>query len=106
MVALRDDREPTVGKPMLAHAMSWADSTERREIHIAIGDDGSGFDESRTRIFVGGVKQLFRWDFVGKKLVVPLHDASIIGKQSVRVIAFDRGGNRATRTATINTGEP
>ncbi|HEX6791211.1 MAG TPA: M23 family metallopeptidase [Candidatus Krumholzibacteria bacterium] len=102
----RDDHEPRVGKPVLARTLSWADSTGRREIHVAVTDDGSGFDESRTRIFVGGVKQLFRWDFVGKKLVVPLHDASIIGRQSVRVIAYDRSGNRSTRDATINTGEP
>ena len=33
-------------------------------------------------------------DFVGKKLVVPLNDTSIIGKQSVSVVAFDRSGNR------------
>jgi len=55
---------------------------------------------------VGGVRALVRWDFVRKKLIVPLSDASIIGKQSVSVVAFDRSGNRSSRTATVDTGTP
>jgi hypothetical protein len=102
----RDDSAPKLGKPAIARPLAWSDGREMREIHIPITDDGSGFDEPRSQVRIGGVKQIYRWDFVGKKLVVPLHDDSIIGKQSVRVIAFDRNGNRSTRSATVNTGKP
>jgi hypothetical protein len=102
----RDDSPPKVGRPALVRERSWAAGKPAREIRIPIADAGSGFDESRTRIFVGGARCMFRWDFVRKKLVVPLHGASIIGRQSVRVVAFDRSGNRSTRHATVNTGTP
>jgi hypothetical protein len=102
----RDDSAPELGKPALAHELSWATGRARREIHVPVSDTGSGFDESRTRVYVAGVRRMFRWDFVGKKLVVPLHDSSIIGGQSVDVIAYDRNSNRSTRHATVNTGAP
>jgi hypothetical protein len=83
---------------------SWATGATRRELRIPIGDEGSGFDEPRCVVRVGGRRSIFRWDFVGKKLIVPLNDTSIIGKQSVSVVAFDRSGNRSSRSATIDTG--
>jgi hypothetical protein len=102
----RDDEAPKLGKPSLSRSRSWATGKQTREIRVSMTDAGSGFDEARTRIFVGGRRCMFRWDFVRKKLVVPLHDASILGKQSMRVVAFDRSGNRSTRETTINTGTP
>lgn len=102
----RDASAPKLGKPILATARSWATGRSEREIRIPVSDDGSGFDESRAVIRLGGVRQIFHWDFVAKKLVVPLHDDSIIGKQSLRVVAFDRGGNRSTRSATVDTRTP
>jgi hypothetical protein len=102
----RDTAAPKIGNPYATRARSWATGAWRRELHIPIDDDGSGFDEPRCVVRVGGVRQIFRWDFVEKKLIVPLHDASIIGKQSVSVVAFDRSGNRSSRSATVNTGAP
>jgi hypothetical protein len=55
---------------------------------------------------VGRARHIYRWDFAGKKLVVPLHDDSILGEQSVRVVAFDRGGNHSSRSATVDTRIP
>ncbi|HET6347946.1 MAG TPA: hypothetical protein VFH88_02585, partial [Candidatus Krumholzibacteria bacterium] len=100
----RDTAAPRLGRPSLAHVRSWATGAVWREIHIPIDDAGSGFDEARTRVRVGGARHIFRWDFVGKKLIVPLRDDSIIGQQSVRVVAFDRSGNRSTRDAVVDTG--
>jgi hypothetical protein len=102
----RDTAAPKIGEPSATRVRSWATGAWRRELHIPIDDDGSGFDEPRCVVRVGGVRQIFRWDFVEKKLIVPLHDASIIGKQSVSVVAFDRSGNRSSRSATVNTGAP
>lgn len=102
----RDVAAPGIGKPSAGRVRSWATGASRREIRIPIGDEGSGFDEPRCVVRVGSVRQIFRWDFVGKKLIVPLHDASIIGKQSVSVVAFDRSGNRSSRSATVDTGRP
>jgi hypothetical protein len=102
----RDITEPKIGKPSFARVRSWATGAPRRELHIPIGDEGSGFDEPRCVVRVGGRRAIFRWDFVGKKLIVPLHDASIIGKQSVSVVAFDRSGNRSSRSASVDTGAP
>ncbi|HKW15857.1 MAG TPA: M23 family metallopeptidase [Candidatus Krumholzibacteria bacterium] len=102
----RDVAEPDIGKPSLARTRSWATGAPRRELRIPIGDAGSGFDEPRCVVRVGGRRMIFRWDFVGKKLIVPLHDASILGKQSVSVVAFDRSGNRSSRSATVDTGAP
>jgi hypothetical protein len=103
---LRDVSEPKIGKPSLARVRSWATGAPHRQLYIPVGDEGSGFDEPRCVVRVGGKRAIFRWDFVGKKLIVPLHDDSIIGKQSVSVVAFDRSGNRSSRSATVDTGTP
>ena len=102
----RDGAAPKIGKPSMDRVRSWATGARHRELRIPIDDDGSGFDEPRCVVRVGGVRALVRWDFVRKKLIVPLSDASIIGKQSVSVVAFDRSGNRSSRTATVDTGTP
>jgi hypothetical protein len=102
----KDRVAPKIGEPSLSRVRSWATGFSHRELRIPIDDDGSGFDEPRCVVRVGGVRQLFRWDFVGKKLIVPLHDASIIGKEPVSVVAFDRSGNRSSRSASVNTGAP
>lgn len=102
----RDVAAPEIGKPSAARVHSWASGALRREIHIPISDEGSGLDEARCVVRVGGVRSVFRWDFVRKKLIVPLHDDSIIGRQSVSVTAFDRSDNRSARSATIDTGKP
>jgi hypothetical protein len=102
----RDDDKPRIGRPSLSRVRSRATDRIRREIRFSVGDAGSGFDEARTQVRVGGVRHMYHWDFTARKLVVPLHDASIIGKQSFHVVAFDRSGNRSTLSATVNTGEP
>ena len=101
-----DTEAPRLGKPSLSRVRSWARGQRSRELHVPIGDAGSGLDESRTVVRVGSVRHLFRWDFVGKKLIVPLHDDSIINEQSVSVITFDRSGNRSSRVDTVDAGEP
>lgn len=102
----RDDEAPRLGKPSLVRVDSWATGRARREIHVPVRDEGSGLDEAQSGVRINGLRRVFRWDFVTKKLVVPLHDDSIIGSQSVRVVAFDRAGNRSTRSATVDTGVP
>ena len=97
----RDDAAPWLGKPEAVKSVSYATGAERSEIHIPVDDEGAGFDESRTQVFVGGTEQIWRWDFVAKKIVVALRDASIIGPQPVRVVAFDRIGNSSSVDATV-----
>ncbi len=99
---LRDDAAPWLGKPEAVQTVSYATGSEYSEIRIPVDDEGSGFDEARTQVFVGGKQQIWRWDFVAKKIVVALRDASIIGAQPVRVVAFDRIGNSSSVDATVS----
>jgi hypothetical protein len=55
---------------------------------------------------VGGVRRIFRWDFVNKKIIVPLRDEPIIGSQSVRVVVYDRIGNRSAVDASVVIDAP
>ena len=100
----RDDLPPRLGTPVVAWSRSWATGAETREIHLPVDDAGSGFDEPRTEVRVGGVRRIFRWDFTAKKIIVPLGDEPIIGTQSVRIIAFDRIGNRSVSDVAVDTG--
>ena len=102
----KDTEDPRIGKPSLSRVRSRATDRVRREIRFSVGDAGSGFDEARTQIRVGGIRHMFHWDFTARKLVVPLYDASIIGKQSFHVVVFDRSGNQEMFSTTVNTGEP
>lgn len=102
----RDVSAPEIGKAYTARVTSWATGRERREVRIPIDDEGAGFDEPRCVVRVGGIRSIFRWDFVNKKLIVPLHDDSIIGPQAISVVAFDRSGNRSARRTTVDTGTP
>ena len=97
----RDDAAPWLGKPTAGKSTSYATGAGRPEIRIPVDDEGSGFDEARSQVFVGGAEQIWRWDFVSKKIVVALRDASIIGPQPVRVVAFDRIGNSSSVDATV-----
>jgi hypothetical protein len=97
----RDEAAPWLGKPKVVVATSYATGNTTYEVHVPVDDEGSGFDEARTEVTLGGVAQVWRWDFVGKKVIVALHDDSIIGPQPVRVVAFDRLGNSSSVEATV-----
>jgi hypothetical protein len=98
---LRDATAPWIGTARVVVATSYADGASTHEVHIPVDDEGSGFDEGRTEVFVGGVKRIWRWDFVAKKIIVALRDEPIIGPQPVRVVAFDRIGNSSKADATV-----
>lgn len=98
---IRDDSAPWIGNARVVVATSYADGDTTYEVHVPIDDEGSGLDEPRTEVFVGGVKRIWRWDFVAKKIIVALRDESIIGPQPVRVVAFDRIGNSSKADATV-----
>ncbi|HXV14119.1 MAG TPA: hypothetical protein VEC56_07925, partial [Candidatus Krumholzibacteria bacterium] len=97
----RDEAAPWLGAVKVVAAVSYATGSTRYEIHVPVDDEGSGFDDARSEVYVGGIKQIWRWDFVGKKMIVALHDDSIIGPQPVRVVAFDRIGNSSSVDATV-----
>ena len=86
---------------LIVVATSYATGATTHEVQVPVDDEGSGFDETRTEVFVGGAKQIWRWDFMAKKIVVALHDDSIIGPQPVRVVAFDRLGNSSSTETTV-----
>jgi hypothetical protein len=98
----RDDVPPVVGAPVAGFSHSYATADTTVEIHIPVDDTGSGFDEARTVIRVGDVRRVFRWDFVGKKIIVPLRGEPIIGPLSVRAVVFDRIGNRTAVEAPVD----
>ncbi len=98
----RDDAGPWLGKPEAGVRVSYATGIKKPEIRIPVDDEGSGFDEAKTKVTVGGVEQIWRWDFVAKKIIVALRDDSIIGPQPVRVVAFDRIGNTSSVDATVS----
>jgi len=90
---MRDESPPWLGTPAFAPFISYASGATVRQVHVPIDDKGSGLDEARTRVHVDGVRHFFRWDFVGKKMIVPLVSDSIITTHSIRVEARDRAGN-------------
>jgi hypothetical protein len=98
---IRDTAAPWIGDARVVVATSYADGDTTFEVHVPVDDEGSGFDEARTEVFVGGVKRIWRWDFAAKKIIVALRDESIIGPQPVRVVAFDRIGNSSKADATV-----
>lgn len=98
---IRDDAAPWIGNPRVVVATSYADGVGTNEVHIPVDDEGSGLDEGRTEVFVGGAKRIWRWDFAAKKIIVALRDEPIIGPQPVRVVAFDRIGNSSKADATV-----
>jgi hypothetical protein len=98
---IRDATAPWIGNARVVVATSYADGDSTYEVHIPIDDEGAGLDESRTEVFVGGSKRIWRWDFVAKKIIVALRDEPIIGPQSVSVVAFDRSGNTSKADATV-----
>ncbi len=97
----RDETAPWVGTVTVVAAASYATGATTFEIHVPVDDEGAGFDDTRSEVYVGGIKQIWRWDFVAKKMIVALRDDSIIGPQPVRVVAFDRIGNSSSVDATV-----
>jgi len=97
----RDETAPKIGSPRLHAAVSYATGTVVQELDIPVDDAGSGFDEARLRVWVGGRRRVVRWDFLAKKVVVSLDGEPIIGSQPVRVVAFDRTGNSSVLDTTI-----
>jgi len=102
----RDEVPPRLGQPVVSYSHSWATGDTLLEIHIPVDDAGSGFDEAASVVRVGGVRRVFRWDFAGKKIIVPLRGEPIIGPQSIRAVVFDRIGNRSAIDATVYPGAP
>jgi murein DD-endopeptidase MepM/ murein hydrolase activator NlpD len=97
----RDETAPRLGSPRQRAAVSYATGAVVQELDIPVDDAGSGFDESRLRVWVGGRRRVTRWDFLAKKVVVSLDGEPIIGSQPVRVVAFDRIGNSSVLDTTI-----
>ena len=97
----RDETAPKIGSPRLRRSASYATGAVVRELEVPVDDAGSGFDEARLRVWVGGRRRVVRWDFLAKKVVVSLDDEPIIGTQPVRVVAFDRIGNSSVLDANI-----
>jgi len=97
----RDQAGPWLGDAKLVAATSYATGKTGYEIQVPVDDEGAGFDDARTEVFVAGEKQIWRWDFVAKKIIVALRDESIIGPQPVRVVAFDRIGNSSSADFTL-----
>ncbi len=97
----RDETAPKLGSPRPRAVVSYATGAVVQELDIPVDDAGSGFDEARLRVWVGGRRRVVRWDFLGKKVVVSLDGEPIIGSQSVRVVAFDRIGNSSVLDTTI-----
>jgi hypothetical protein len=96
-----DPAAPWLGTVKVVAVASYATGATAYEIHVPVDDEGSGFDEARSEVYVGGIKQIWRWDFMAKKMIVALRDDSIIGPQPVRVVAFDRIGNSSSVDATV-----
>lgn len=99
---LRDDVAPRLGDPRVRRVTSYATGAVVPEVVVPVDDAGSGFDESRLRVWVGGRRRVARWDFLDKKVVVSLTGEPIIGTQPVRVVAFDRIGNSSVLDTTID----
>ncbi len=102
----RDVAAPWIGSPRVVRAKSYATGKLRNEIHVPIDDEGSGFDDARTEVYLGGVRQIWRWNFAAKKIIVAIHDDSILGEQLVRIVAFDRIGNSSSADATVTVEAP
>lgn len=98
---LCDQGAPWIGTARVVLSTSYADGETTYEIHVPVDDEGAGFDDGKTEVFVDGVKQIWRWDFVAKKIIVALRDEPIIGPHAVRVVAFDRIGNSSNADATV-----
>ncbi len=97
-----DDAAPWLGEARVVAATSYATGDTIYEVRVPVDDEGSGFDDARTEVFVGGTKRVWRWDFVGKKIVVALRGETIIGQEPVRVVAFDRTGNSSSADYTVS----
>jgi hypothetical protein len=97
----RDPTAPWIGKARAVLARSYAGARDVPEIHVPVDDEGSGFDETRSEVWVGGQPRIWRWDFAAKKIVVVLRDETIIEPQLVRVVAFDQVGNSSSADATV-----
>ncbi len=99
---LRDVTGPWLGAPRLVHATSYATGERFAELQIPVDDPGAGLDDGRISVSVGDTERIARWDFAKKKIIVDLRGEPIIGRQSVRVSAFDRVGNESVARATID----
>jgi hypothetical protein len=98
---LRDTTPPWLGSPQLTWPQSYATGKPYAEILVPVEDSGSGIDDTRITVTVGGVERYARWDFAKKKIVVALRDEPIIGPQPVHVVVFDKAGNQSVADATV-----
>jgi hypothetical protein len=69
---------------------------------VAIDDSGSGVDYDRCAVFLGGVRQIARWDLSARKFFILLRDENIMGPQALTVVAYDNIGHRTELDATID----
>ncbi len=98
---LRDGTPPWLGAPQLAWPASYATGLPVAEILVPVEDRGSGIDDTRITVTVGGRERYARWDFAKKKIVVTLRGEPIIGPQPVHVVVFDKAGNQSVADATV-----
>jgi hypothetical protein len=98
---VRDTTPPWLGAPALAWPESYATGEPLPEIRVPAEDRGSGIDDGRILVTVGGVERYARWDFAKKKIVVALRGEPIIGPQPVHVVVFDKSGNQSVADATV-----
>ena len=98
---LRDRRGPRIGSPALRTRNRYADGVEFTELVVPIDDAGSGVDDERVEISIGGRRQIARWDFVVKKMFIEMTDPNILGRQTVIVTAYDQIGNVSRLDATV-----
>jgi hypothetical protein len=102
---LYDRYPPSIRRPFVGKRERYADGATVPELVVPLEDSGSGIDDERTAIYIAGVPQIARWDFVTKKMFVELRDRNIVGTQTVSVVAFDQIGNRAHLDVTLDIPE-
>jgi hypothetical protein len=98
---LRDRYPPAIRRPFVGQRRSYAGGARVSELVVPMEDAGSGLDDERSAVYIGGIPQIARWDFMSKKMFIELRDPNIIGSQSVSVIAYDMMGNRSRLDVTV-----
>jgi len=93
---LGDHKPPRLGPPRVAKTPDG-----RWLVYIPAQDKRSGLDFHKTKIFVNGVRGLPEYDPEHHRLVYYLPGFTPKKTNSVKVIAFDKEGNRSEKKAVI-----
>lgn len=94
---LPDHDAPTVYHPRIVRSPDnqWL-------VYIPVRDRRSGVDYKRTKIFVNGVRGLTEYEPEDSRLVYYQPDFTPESTNEVKIITFDRAGNKAIRTFTVS----